>query len=50
MLQRRVSRVESQWDKGLEAVRFILQGAQFEQVVDAVFVVLDVAVEQQRAV
>jgi uncharacterized protein len=48
MLQRRVIRMESQRDEGLEAAGFILQGAQLEQVVDAVFVVLDVAVEHGR--
>ena len=37
--------MERQRDEGLEAVGLVLQLAQLEQVVDAVFVVLDVAVE-----
>src|SRR5260370_38385779 len=45
MLQRRVRGVEGQRDESLEAASLILQGAQFEQVIDAAFVVFDVAVE-----
>ena len=45
MLQRRVVGMERQRDEGLEAAGLVLQRAQLEQVVDAVFVVLDVAVE-----
>ena len=45
MLQRRVVGMERQRDKGLEAAGFVLQLAQLEQVIHAVFVVLDVAVE-----
>ena len=48
MLQRRVVGMERQRDKRLEAAGFILQGAQLEQMVDAVLVVLDVAVEHGR--
>ena len=45
VLQRRVVGMKRQRDEGLESVRFVLQGAQLEQVVDAVFVIFDVAVE-----
>src|ERR1700675_4842257 len=45
MLQRSVRRMKGEWNKRLEAASLILQGTQFEQVVDAVFVVFDVAVE-----
>ena len=48
MLQRRVVGMERQRDEGLEAAGFVLQRAQLEQVVDAVFVVFDVAVEHGR--
>ena len=48
MLQRRVVGMESQRDEGLEAAGFILQAAQLEQVIDAVFVVFDVAIEHGR--
>ena len=37
--------MERQRDEGHETVGFVLQGAQFHQVIGAVFVVLDVAVE-----
>ena len=43
--KRRVLGMERQRDKSLEAVRVVLQRAQLQQVIDAVFVVLDVAVE-----
>src|SRR5271166_570185 len=45
MLQRRVRRMKSEWNKRLEAARLILQGTEFEQVINAVFVVFDMAVE-----
>src|ERR1019366_4060547 len=45
MLQRRVRGMEGQRDESLKATGLILQGTQFEQVVDAVFVVFDVAVK-----
>ena len=45
MIERRVLGMERQRNEGLEAAGFILHGAQLQQVVDAVFVVLDVAVE-----
>ena len=45
--ERRVVRVERQRDVGHEAVRLVLQLAQPHQVIDAVFVVLDVAVEHR---
>src|ERR1039458_2001030 len=45
VLQRRVIGMESQRDEGLEASGFVLQRAQFEQMIDAVFVVFDMAVE-----
>ena len=48
MLQRRVIGMESQRDEGLKAAGFILQTTQLQQVIDAVFVVLDVAVEHSR--
>ena len=48
MLQRRVIGMKGQRDEGLEAAGFVLQRAQLEQVVDAVFVVFDVAVEHGR--
>ncbi len=37
--------MESQRNKSLEAVGLVLQGAEFQQMIDPVFVVLDVAVE-----
>src|ERR1039458_4893983 len=37
--------MKGKWNKSLEAPGLILQGAQFEQVVDAVLVVFDMAVE-----
>ena len=45
MLQRGVVGMESQWDKRLKATGLILQRAQLEQMVDAIFVVLHVAVK-----
>ncbi len=45
VLERRVVGMEGQRDEGDEAVGFVLQGAQFHQVIDAVLVVFDVAVE-----
>src|SRR5712671_137491 len=45
MLQGSVIGMEGQRDESLEAAGFILQRAQSEQVIDAVFVILDVAVE-----
>src|ERR1017187_5042869 len=45
MLQRRVSRMKGERNKSLEAASLILQGTQFEQVIDAVSVVFDMAVE-----
>src|SRR5208283_1462020 len=48
MLQRGVVGVKSQWDESLEAAGFILQIAELEQVIDAVFVVFDVTVEHGR--
>ena len=48
MLQRRVIRMESERDERLEATRFILQRSQLEQMVDAVFVILNVAIEHGR--
>ena len=45
MLQRRVVGMERQRNERLEAAGLILQGAELQQVVHAVFVVLDVAVE-----
>src|ERR1039457_2922287 len=47
MLQRRVRRMKGERNKRLEAAGLILQSAQFEQVVDAVLVVFDVAVEHR---
>ena len=48
MLQRRVVWVESQGNEGLEAARLGLQRAQLQQMVDAVFVILNVPVEHGR--
>ena len=48
MLQWRVVRMKRQRDKSLEATGFVLQIAQFQQMIDAVFIVLDVAVEHGR--
>ncbi len=48
VLQRRVLRMKRQRDERLEAVRVVLQRAQLQQVIDAVFVILDVAVEHGR--
>src|ERR1017187_7296059 len=45
VLQGRVIGMESQRDESLEAAGFVLQRAQFEQMIDAVFVVFDMAVE-----
>lgn len=39
--------MERQRDESLEAVRIILQRAQFQHVIDAVFVVFDVAVKRR---
>ena len=43
--ERGVVGMEGQRDESLEAAGFVLQSAQLQQVVDAVFVVFDVAVE-----
>ncbi len=43
--QRGVIGMKGQRDEGLKAVRIILQGAKLQQVIDAIFVVLDVSVE-----
>ena len=40
--------MERQRDKGLEAAGFVLKRAQSEQMIDAIFVVLDMAVEHGR--
>ncbi len=48
MLQRRVRRMKRQRNKRLEAASLILQGAQLEQMIDAVLVVFDVSVEHRR--
>ena len=48
MRQRGMVGMEGQRDKGLEAARLVLHRAQLQQVVDAVLVVLDVAVEHRR--
>ncbi len=45
VLERRIVGMEGQRDEGDEAAGFILQGAQLDQVIDAVRVVLNVAVE-----
>ena len=45
MLQRRVVRMKCQRNEGLEAAGLVLQRAQLQQVIDAIFVVLHVAVE-----
>src|ERR1700686_2108285 len=47
MLQRRVRRMERQRNKSLEAPSLILQSAQFEQVIDAICIVLDVPVQHR---
>ena len=39
--------MKRQRDEGLEAVRLVLQCAQLQQVVDAVFVIFDVAVQHR---
>ena len=41
MVERRVFRMESQRNEGLKAACLVLQRAQFEQVIHAVFIVLD---------
>ena len=46
--KRSVVGMKGQRNKGLEAAGFILQGAQLQQMVDAVFVVFYVAVEHGR--
>src|SRR5208283_2442006 len=45
MLQRSVRRMKREWNKCLESASLILQSAQLEQVIDAVFVIFDVAVK-----
>ena len=45
MFEWRVVGMERQGDEGLEPTGFVLQSAELKQVIDAVFVVLDVAVE-----
>src|SRR5580765_7399985 len=45
VLQRRVVRVERLRNEGLGAMGFILQGPEFEQMINPVFVVRDVAVK-----
>ena len=48
MLQRGVIWMESQRNKRLEAAGFVLQGAELHQMIDAVFVILDMPVEHGR--
>ena len=48
MLQRRVVGMKGQRNKRLEAAGLVLQRAQLQQMIDAVFVVFDVAVEHGR--
>ena len=47
MLERCVGRMEGQRNIGLEAVGFVLKIAQPQQVVSAIFFVLDVAIEHR---
>ena len=47
MLERGVVGMKRQWDERLEAAGFILHGAQFHQVIDAVLIVLHMAVEHR---
>ena len=48
VVERRVFRMKGERDEGLEAAGFVLEGAQLEQVIHAVGVVLNVAVEHGR--
>ena len=48
VIERRVFGMECQRNEGLEAAGLVLQRAQLEQMIDAVFVVLNVAVEHGR--
>ena len=45
--QCRMVRMEAERDKGLESAGLILQLAQLEKVIDAVFVVLNVAIQHR---
>ena len=47
VVERCVFRMEGKWDEGLEAAGFVLHFTQFEHVIDAVFVVLDMAVKHR---
>src|SRR5437867_7433245 len=48
MLQRRVVRMERKRNESLEPASFVLQRAQLEEMIDAVFISFDMAVQHSR--